>query len=58
MNLNWREATLSQLYEIAFNDTECNPIYKQQALEEIERRRRKKQKHRRVNYMRKVVYPK
>lgn len=58
MKFSWHEASLAQLYEIAFHDKECNPIYKQQALEEIERRRRKKQKHRRVNYMRKVVYPK
>ena len=37
--MNWREATLSQLYEIAFHDRECAVQYKFDALNEIRRRK-------------------
>jgi len=37
--MNWREATLSQLYEIAFHDRECAIELKFEALNEIRRRK-------------------
>jgi hypothetical protein len=36
--MNWRQATLGQLYEIAYNDTEAPLQHKMAALEEIRRR--------------------
>jgi hypothetical protein len=51
--LPWHLATRAQLYDIAFNDEECETIYKIQAVEEIERRNKKIK----VNHKRKkVVY--
>jgi hypothetical protein len=40
--LNWCEATLSQLYEIAYNDDGCSLVDKANAVAEIERRTRRK----------------
>ncbi|WP_161793373.1 hypothetical protein [Cohnella kolymensis] len=41
--MNWKEATLSQLYEVACNDPEAG-IYKHQAAQEIVRRQKKKRR--------------
>ena len=49
--LPWHLATRTQLYEIAFNDTECEMIYKIKAVQEIERRNKKIK----VNHKRKMV---
>ncbi|NRF91503.1 hypothetical protein HQN89_10775 [Paenibacillus frigoriresistens] len=43
--MNWKQASLSQLYEIGFHDTGCALIHKQAAKEEI-RRRKQSQSHR------------
>lgn len=42
--MNWEQATLSQLLEIAYYDTGCALIHKQAAKEEI-RRRKQSQSH-------------
>lgn len=36
--MNWRQATLGQLYEIAYNDTKASLQHKMAALEKIRRR--------------------
>ena len=38
MKLHWKLATLGQLYEIAYNDTEAPLQHKMAALEKIRRR--------------------
>jgi hypothetical protein len=53
--MNWRQATLGQLYEIAYNDAGAPLQYKQAALEEI--RRRMQKRHARVNYKERKGYP-
>ena len=55
--MNWRQATLGQLYEIAYNDTESPLKYRLAALEEIRRRKQAKKRHIRVNFREKKVYP-
>ncbi len=54
--MNWHAANLAQLYEIAFNDPGANVIHKQAAMEEIQRRMRKRRAA--VNHKIKKVYPK
>lgn len=39
--MNWKTATLAQLYEIAFNDQEARIDHKQAAAAEIKRRQKK-----------------
>lgn len=46
--MHWRQATLAQLYEIAWNDQEAHITDKIAARREIQRRR--KQQYTRVNY--------
>lgn len=36
--MDWKQATRSQLYEIAYNDRGCNPRHRIEARAEIERR--------------------
>ncbi|MEK4236514.1 hypothetical protein [Paenibacillus sp. FSL H7-0714] len=53
--MNWKKATLGQLYEIAYNDDGAAPIYKRNALAEIQRRRERPKS--KVNHIIKAVYP-
>jgi hypothetical protein len=53
--VNWKKATLGQLYEIAYNDDGAAPIYKRSAIAEIKRRRKRPKN--RVNHKIKAVYP-
>jgi hypothetical protein len=53
--VNWKKATLGQLYEIAYNDDGAAPIYKHSALAEILRRRKRPKS--KVNHNIKAVYP-
>ncbi|WP_179087029.1 hypothetical protein [Paenibacillus odorifer] len=53
--MNWKKATLGQLYEIAYNDDGAASIYKNNALAEIQRRRKKPMS--KVNHKIKAVYP-
>lgn len=54
--MNWKKATLGQLYEIAYNDDGAAPIHKRAAIEEIRRKTRRKPKGK-INYKEKKVYP-
>lgn len=36
--LNWRSATLGQLYDIAYHDKGCNPRHRIEAKAELQRR--------------------
>ncbi|MEK3718925.1 hypothetical protein [Paenibacillus sp. FSL R7-0333] len=53
--MNWKKATLPQLYEIAFNDSGAPIMHKHSALAEIQRRQ--PQRREKVNYKMKKVYP-
>ena len=55
--MNWHKARLSELYCIAYDDPMATPVDRQQALEEIRRRKQQKVRHIRVNYREKKVYP-
>ena len=55
--MNWSKARLSELYCIAYADEMATPVDRQQALEEIRRRKQQKARHVRVNYREKKVYP-
>lgn len=57
MSLPWKDATLSQLYCIAYDDPMALPIHRRQALEEI-RRRMQRRKKARTQYKVKAVLPK
>jgi hypothetical protein len=47
--MNWKQAKLGQLYEIAFHDKGCDPRHKLAANEEI--RRRKAAKRANIKYV-------
>lgn len=47
--MNWKNATLGQLYEIAYNDDGASPSHKRAAIEEIRRKTRRKSKGK-INY--------
>lgn len=53
--MNWREATLSQLMVIAYDDPFATVKERFQAQEEIKRRAMKRKKYRRTNYREKVT---
>lgn len=57
MNFSWREATLSQLYFIAYSEDEemALPIDRREALQELLRRKQAKRKHQRVQHKIKAV---
>lgn len=53
--MNWKQASLAQLYEIAYNDLDAPLKYRLAAGEEIKTRARQR-KYTRTNYKEKVVY--
>lgn len=53
--MDWKKATLGQLYEIAYNDEEAAEIHKRNAQAEIQRRRKRPKS--KVNHKIKAVYP-
>jgi len=57
MKFSWREASLSQLYYIAYSQDEemATPIDRREATEEILRRIQAKRKHQRVQHKIKAV---
>lgn len=55
--MNWKNASWSELYCIAYADDMATPADRNQALEEIRRRMQAKKRHARVNYREKKVYP-
>lgn len=52
---NWREASLSQLYCIAYDDAMALPSDQRMALQELLRRKQAKRKHQRVQHKIKAV---
>jgi hypothetical protein len=53
--LKWKQATVAQLYEIAYNDTMAPLEYRLSAGQEIKRRARRREKDR-VNIKLKAMY--
>lgn len=51
----WREATLAQLYCIAYDDPMALPSDQRMALQEILRRKQSKRKHQRIQHKIKAV---
>lgn len=46
--MNWRSATIGQLYEIAYHDNECSLRHTSEAIAEINRRQQKKRDSKRA----------